>query len=133
MTGYNQYISFFGSVVIAIYVYYMLNKFETSVSIHHPLEILIQEKTLSDFLKHPIYESAYESKVCPFGKLCGLLMALFIVIRHILPSFYIYNISLFFWILFLLGSLIMNLNVLCYLIPAAILDIGILLPLIRRL
>lgn len=128
MTDPTQYMSFVKSGLLAIYVYYMLNKFETTYSIHHPLEILIQEMTLSDFLKHPIYKSVYESKVCPFGKLCGTLMALFLVIRYILPAPYIYNISLILWILFIVGSLVLNLNVFVYLIPAAIIDICFILP-----
>ena len=84
--------------------------------------------TFSDFIKHPIYKSVYEFKVCPLGNLCGILMAIFLIVRYILPSQYIYNISLILWILLMLGSLMMNLNVFFYLIPAVLLDIVIILP-----
>ena len=128
----DQRAAFIGSVVIAVYVYYMLNKFETSCSIHHPLEIHIQGMTISEFLKHPVYVSSYGSKVCPLGNLCGLLMAAFLVLRHVLPPERLYRISVVLWVLLMTGSLLMNLNVVCYLIPAILLDVGIILPLAHR-
>ena len=112
------------SFIISVYVYFMLNTFKTSLYIHHPLEIWVQDQKISDYLRHPVKSEEVSSKVCPLGNIVGKLLGLFFILRNFLKKRLNYNLSTIIWILTLLGSLIMNLNVFVYLLPAYLLDIS---------
>ncbi len=109
-------------VILGAYVYYMLNDFKTSIYIHHPLEIWLQNQSISEYLKHPIGQKSYGSKVCSLGNIVGKLLAIFFVARINLNDKLKNRINNIIWTLILLGSLILNLNVFFYLLPAYFFD-----------
>jgi len=112
------------NILLAFYVYYMLNHFKTSRYIHHPLEIWLQDKSIVDYIKHPIGSETYDNKVCPLGHLVGKLLGLYIVGRYFIGERLRKRLNTIIWIYVLTGSLIMNLNVFFYLLPAYLLDIS---------
>lgn len=113
------------NLVKCSYIVFILIFFKTSLSIHHPLEILLQNNvSINSFLKHPIYNTGvYENKVCFLGHLLAIFLVVWIMLRkHIFPSGYnIINKWIWFTTMFI--SLIMNPNVFIYLLPVFILDI----------
>ena len=112
------------NILLAFYVYYMLNHFKTSHYIHHPLEIWLQDKSISDYIKHPIGSETYDNKVCNLGHLVGKLMGLYIIGRYFIGERLRKRLNTIIWISVLTGSLVMNLNVFFYLLPAYLLDIS---------
>jgi len=116
---YNKYIT----LVEIIYIYFMYNVFKTKYSFHHPIEILISKMSIPEYLKHPIYSDAYESKICSFGKYASILLIIWLIIRQNLNSvnFNFYRkINLIIFSLFLIGTLALNMNSFIYLIPVFI-------------
>ena len=59
----------------------MYNIFKTKISFHHPLEVLIQNRDFSDYLRHPISSNIYESKICKLGNDVSLLIICWLWIR----------------------------------------------------
>ena len=112
-------------IILAYYVYYMLNCFKTSHYIHHPLEIWLQDKSITDYIKHPVGSDTYDNKVCPLGHLVGKILGLYIIGRYFIGVKLRKRLNTLIWISVLFGSLIMNLNVFVYLLPAYLLDISI--------
>ena len=64
-------------IIESVYIIYMLRYFKTRYEIHHPLEYFITK----DFIKHPIYTSIYESKICPLGNIGCFILAFLILLR----------------------------------------------------
>ena len=62
------------ALIESIYIYYVYNIFKTKYSFHHPIEVLLQKNSMSDYFKHPIYSGEYESKICPFDKFISKLL-----------------------------------------------------------
>ena len=106
----------------AIYIFYMYNIFKTKYSIHHPLEYIINNQNISDFIKHPINSGNYENKICLLGTYVSVLLVFWIIIRK--PTKIYRKINKIIFILVLLGSLLMNLNAFIYLIPVFIYELG---------
>jgi hypothetical protein len=100
----------------------MLVFFKTRCSVHHPLEVLLQNKNMGTFLKHPVSTGRYESKVCPLGKCVAWLFATWLILRQLLSQKKAVMWSKRLWVVLMLGAGLMNLNVLIYLLPAFIID-----------
>ena len=71
----------FIDIIETIYVIYMYNYFKTSKSFHNPLEIIIQNKNISQYLKHPVNNGIFESKICQLGNLVSILLGLWVFLR----------------------------------------------------
>ena len=69
------------TLIESIYIYFMYNLFKTKISFHNPIEIYIQNKNISHFLKHPVYNGSYESKICPFGHNIIWILIIYLVIK----------------------------------------------------
>ena len=110
------------SGMVGIYLIYMLVFFKTRYSVHHPLEILLQNKSVAGFIRHPVSTGNLESKVCPLGKAVAWLFAGWLICRLYLSQQTNRIWSKRLWILFLLGAALMNPNVLLYIIPAFAMD-----------
>lgn len=108
--------------LLALYVYYMLNHFKTRCYLHHPFEIWFQNKKILDYLKHPIESDDYTSKVCPLGNHVGKLLAIFLVGRYLVNKKTNQKLTRIIWTLVLTGSLLMNMNVFLYILPAYLID-----------
>jgi len=109
-----------------IYLFYMFIIFKTKININHPYEYYLTNK-LSDFFKHPIENHEYGNKICPFGKVCIILLIFFIVLRYIYINKYFKNITFKYLniviiILSVLFSLL-NMNAVLYIIPFVIVEI----------
>ena len=116
------------ALVESIYIFYMFNFFKTTIYFHHPLEMLIQDNNsnnINNFLKHPISDSSYSSKICPLGNLTGFLLPFWIFGFYSLSNkdykkFFCMN--MYLWIFIGIIALIMNLNAFIYLIPCYFLE-----------
>jgi hypothetical protein len=109
-----------------IYIYYILNIFKTTYTIHHPLEYAMINE-LPNYFKHPIGKYEYSNKICPFGHFASKLLILYLAIRYILLSYKIrrgllYKINFIILIITLLLSLL-NMNAFTYLIPYFLVEI----------
>ena len=105
----------------AAYIYYMYNIFKTKYSIHHPIEYLINNQNMIEFIKHPINSGNYENKICLLGKYVSILLVFWIIFRR--PNKIYRKINKLIFGLVLLGSLLMNLNAFIYLIPVFIYEL----------
>jgi hypothetical protein len=106
----------------AVYIIYTMCYFKTPYGINHPLEVWIQHKNLSGFLKHPISRGNSINRVCPLGKGVAVLLAGYILLRRTnCNSTRVANRII--WGSIMLGSLVMNLNVFVYLLPVCWLDL----------
>ena len=111
------------TLIQAIYICYMYSFFKTTLYIHHPLEIIIQRNLPVDFwLKHPISDDEYSSKICPFGKLMGFLLAAWIIFKLFNNSLLFFRLNITVWILAFIISLLTNFNAFIYLIPCLIIE-----------
>ena len=110
------------SIVQAIYIFYMFRYFKTTKFFHHPLEILLQRNTFSNWMKHPISDDTYSNKICPFGNFMGIVLAIWIMYVEFYPSPEIFILNKIVWILTAIVSLITNLNAFVYLIPCLIIE-----------
>lgn len=107
----------------SIYIIYILIFFKTYYSIHHPFEILIQNKTNKiKLLQHPIYSTRYESKICNLGKIVGVLLVLWIYNRNALEPKQRYLYNKIIWFIVLVLGFIMNINFFIYLLPVSLID-----------
>ena len=114
------------SIVTAIYIWYMYNFFKTTISFHHPIEILLQQKSIISWFKHPIYDSTYESKICPLGNIVGWILPIWIIwfawqSEDIYKKYLKWNITI--WITIVCFAALSNLNAFVYLIPCILLEI----------
>ena len=113
------------NVIEAFYVFYMMNYFRTTYSVHLPFENITKKH---NFLIHPINTNKYESKICPLGNLIGYLIPLWIAFRVLFNnSVLIANINIIIWILIFVLSFIMNVNAFIYFIPAFVIEACILI------
>ncbi len=109
-------------LLLAFYVFYMLNYFRTTFYIHHPIEIWLQGKNMNSYFKHPISSGENSSKVCPLGNHVGKLLAIFLVGRYLVNKKTNQKLTRIIWTLVLTGSLLMNMNVFLYILPAYLID-----------
>lgn len=100
-------------IVIPLYILYMFQFFKTSINFSHPLEFYLTNE-LSNYFKHPIYSSNYESKICDFGKHIIWLLIIYLIYKTYYPINKNLN-KIVIFITFILSLL--NLNALAYLIP----------------
>ena len=116
------------ALIESIYIYYVYNIFKTKYSFHHPIEVLLQKNSMSDYFKHPIYSGEYESKICPFGKFISKLLIIWIFLRIYLKRNYtnlinIKKINKIIFTLVLIGSILLNFNSFIYFIPVFIYEL----------
>lgn len=107
------------SILEALYIFYMYNVFKTSISVHHPLEFMINNLPLNNFFKHPVYSGNYENKICMLGKIVSWLLIIWILTRKYMKP-YVKNIPFINKLIFILlfvGTLLMNLNAFLYMAP----------------
>lgn len=105
------------TIIESIYIYYMYNIFKTRISIHHPFEILIQNISVNNYLKHSISSNIYESKICKFGKDASLIIILWLWIRLLYDKDKIKFLNKIIFITIFIVSLLMNINSFVYLLP----------------
>tara|TARA_B110000483_G_scaffold241784_2_gene325714 strand:- start:398 stop:781 length:384 start_codon:yes stop_codon:yes gene_type:complete len=105
------------TLIESIYIYFMYNLFKTKISFHNPIEIYIQNKNISHFLKHPVYNGSYESKICPFGKFVSIVLIIWLYVRLYFKKEEIIKINYLIFILIFIGSFMMNLNSFIYFLP----------------
>ena len=122
MTSSGKAFCYISTFILTVYILYILIFFKTSFSIHHPLEVVLQNRSLGNFLSHPISTGKYESKICPFGKLIAGIFAIWLIYRTGISPLRSVIWSKRFWFAFLFGAALMNPNVLVYIFPAFIFD-----------
>ncbi len=103
----------------------MYNLFKTNVSFHHPLEIMFQNKNLSEYLKHPISNGVYESKICKLGNDVSILIIFWLWYRLLYPKEYIIKYNYLIFIIIFICSLLMNMNSFIYLLPIYVYELYI--------
>jgi len=113
------------TLIESIYIYYMYNLFKTNVSFHHPLEIMFQNKNLSEYLKHPISNGVYESKICKLGNDVSILIIFWLWYRLLYPKEYIIKYNYLIFIIIFICSLLMNMNSFIYLLPIYVYELYI--------
>ena len=111
------------SLIQAVYICYMYSFFKTTMYIHHPLEIIIQrELPINFWLKHPISDDEYSSKICPFGKLMGFVLAAWIIFGLYNNNLLYYKLNIIVWVIAFFVSLVTNFNAFIYLIPCLFIE-----------
>jgi hypothetical protein len=112
------------TVVISVYIIYVLNYFKTTYSIAHPLSYFKYK-----YMFHPIYNTkTKKSMICQFGHDASWFIALFLltriyIIKHkIIPTKQIKQIStMVLWSVFIVS--LVNLNAVVYLLPYFIFEL----------
>ncbi len=131
----KYYLFYLISVLLGIYVVYMLKFFETKKSFHYGNIVQHIQKFLNikTILEHPLEDSPIDiNHVCPLGHFAAVILFVFLVIRFPLANYllnnyniksfrYLYKISLIVLIIMFISSF-MNLNVTVYLIPYFIIE-----------
>ena len=106
-------------IIESAYIIYMLRYFKTQYEIHHPLEYFITKDI--GFIKHPIYTSKYESKICPLGNIGCFILTFLILLRWYMGG------KMKKWsriVLFITMYLSMlNMNAIIYLLPVFIYEL----------
>jgi hypothetical protein len=112
------------TIIECFYIYYMYNSFKTKISFHHPLEILIQTNSINNYIKHPINNGIYESKICKLGNHVSLVIIVYLLLRLyiIITSTEnsrnnVINFNYFLFSGILIISFLMNFNAFLYLVP----------------
>ena len=106
------------SIFLSVYVIYVLNYFETTYSIAHPMTYFNNK-----YIFHPIYNTKKKkSMICQFGHDSSWFIALFILLRYYLMKHkLITNSQIKKLSLFVLGCVfvvsLVNLNAVLYLTP----------------
>ena len=113
------------TLIESIYIYYMYNLFKTTISFHHPLEIMFQNKNLSTYLQHPISSGVYESKICKLGNDVSILIIFWLWIRLLFPKINILKYNYLIFLIILICSLLMNMNSFIYLLPIYVYELYI--------
>ena len=92
---------------------------KTSITINHPLEFYLTNN-LSNYFKHPINSSDYESKICDFGKNIIWLLIFYLIYKsyYKVNKYINYSVILTTFILSL-----MNFNAVLYLLPYFIIEL----------
>ena len=113
------------SIAVAVYVYYMLTRFETTFNVQHALERWIQRRCAPHALLSCLRHGASPShRVCQFGRWVGELIALWLVARFALTACdRRERVSLMVWALNMSGAAVVNLNAFAYLLPACAIDV----------
>ena len=118
------------TIIECFYIYYMYNLFKTKISFHHPLEILLQTNNINNYIKHPINNGVYESKICKMGNHVSLLIVLYLLIRLcIIINFTkntknnIIKFNYFLFSCILIISFLMNFNAFLYLVPVYVYEL----------
>ena len=111
------------SIIESLYICFMFSFFKTTKYFHHPFEILLQRTTFNFWLKHPISDDEYGSKICPFGQLMGYILGIWILYVTFYPSSIILKLNKIVWIATGIISLISNLNAFVYVIPCLLLEL----------
>lgn len=111
------------TIIQAFYICYMYSFFKTTKYFHHPIEVLLQRTTFNFWLKHPISNDEYGSKICPFGQLMGFVLAGWILYSFLNPTPTIIILNKIVWIVTFIVALTSNLNAFIYLIPCLIIEI----------
>ena len=104
-------------IIESSYIIYMLRYLKTRYEIHHPYEYLMTNDI--SIIKHPIYTSIYESKICPLGNIGCFLLVFLILSRWYIgkeKTTYLTKIVLFMTIFVSL----LNMNAIIYLLPVFI-------------
>lgn len=117
---YNIKLYKFRYLAEAIYAIYMYNYFKTTLHIHHPLEYYFFGE-ISDFFKHPINSSKYESKICGFGNISGFIFGAYLASKLFINQNNKLN-NIIIGSVFI-GSLLMNLNAFVYYLPIFIFEL----------
>ena len=68
------------TALMSAYLLYIFRHFETTVTVHHPLELLAQRR-LGAFFRHPVGTAPYGSRICPFGRVAVLALVGFLGVR----------------------------------------------------
>lgn len=105
------------SILESVYLIYMFNFFKTTISFHHPLEIIFANH---NYFKHPINTGLYENKICTFGKHLSYFASVYLILRNILPKLHKINKHIVHLSMFL--SFVMNINSFIYLIPLFVIE-----------
>ena len=105
-------------IIEIVYLIYMFYFFKTTFSIHHPLESSLT--SFSDYLKHPINNGIYESKICQFGKDAMILLITYLIIRCFINFPKLINIMI---ISITMIVSLLNMNAVLYLLPFVIVEI----------
>ena len=109
---------FYYTIILALYIVYMLTYFKTRYSFAHPI-INFDDA----YFKHPIgYSEEPTSKICRFGRDSSFLLAGFIITKYLLYHYKVINKSFYYGLsrLCFISVLIlsfMNFNAVIYLIP----------------
>lgn len=109
---------FYYTIILALYIIYMLTYFKTRYNFAHPI-INFDDS----YFKHPIgYSKEPSTKICKFGRDTSFLLAGFLIVKYLLfyykvisKDFY-YSLSRLGFISVLILSF-MNFNAVIYLIP----------------
>ena len=112
--------------ILAFYIYYMLNYFETKVNFSHPLQYFE-----SNYLYHPIENLKIpQNLICPFGKDISILLVAYLIMRGYLLDFsqeVNTNIINKYVVTLTFGISLANFNALVYLIPYFIFELYLIL------
>lgn len=73
------------TLVLSVYLVWMFRHFQTTFTVHHPLEALMQ-RHVSDYFKHPYGNTTYGRKICPFGQHAILVLVAFLWVRVYLEA-----------------------------------------------
>ena len=106
------------SILMAIYIIYMLNYFKTTISFAHPLTYFNNK-----YLYHPIINTKEKTNmICKLGNDAAWFIGLFLVLRFFLfDKSTIKKYSLIVYITILILSFL-NLNAVIYLLPYFIIE-----------
>jgi hypothetical protein len=127
----NKKITLF-SIIESFYIFYMYNLFKTRISFHSPLEIIIQNKNINNFISHPVSTGIYESKICPLGNYVSIILVIWIILRIFLKKNIIKINNVIFSIV-LICTFILNINSFIYFIPVYIYEFFIFPKLISKI
>lgn len=73
------------TLVLSVYLVWMFRHFQTTFTVHHPLEALMQ-RHVDDYFKHPYGNTTYGRKICPFGRHAILVLVAFLWVRVYLEA-----------------------------------------------
>ena len=111
------------AIIESIYLFYMYNFFKTTKHFHHPFEYYIQNKSIGDWLKHPIDDSSYDSKICTLGNIVGYILPIWIIWYSFQKYDKYKTLNIIIWIAVGIVSLLLNLNAFIYIIPCLVIEI----------
>ena len=111
------------NLFISFYLVYIMCFFKTKLCFNTIWNKKIQANYDYKLLKHSIDDNLLSNKVCPFGHIISILFAIWIYFRICIKNqkwrTYINNTL---WIIYILGGLLLNLNVFIYILPVFLID-----------